>query len=388
MNVIKNKINSLIIFNIGYIFLLVSDMCKQVDFIRTYNKYISFFGYLFIALYLLINIKKFLKMDKKHLLFIILGSLILLVGFYFSRNFTVIRLLMLILSIMLIDFDEFVAKDILYKGIIIITLVASSLLGFIDNKVVLRTDLTKRYSLGFTHPNVLSLYISFLAFEITYLLLKNRQKITILKRSIVYLIMGSLLLFLSYITDSKSTFLSVFAMFIFIALYLDCYNFLEKVLNNKLLKNILVRSFLVVSLVLFATIVLVYKKPNLLVKFDSIFSNRYSYYISFINRVKFDGLGSVVPDSINSAVLDNMYLKLVLNGGIIFWCTYYLVFTYTSKKTYMKKNYLLLAIIIITTVIGFVETNVLMPTLNIFILYGLSNYFNEHDRKEHKLWMN
>ena len=104
----------------------------------------------------------------------------------------------------------------------------------------------------------------------------------------------------------------------------------------------------------------------------------------FLNRLHINGLGMVIPDSINSAVLDNMYIKLFLNGGVIFWVTYYLLFRFSSSKTYKTDNYLILAIIVILCFVGMVETNILMPTLNIFILYGLSNYFEEHKRREQK----
>lgn len=384
MNILKNKINSLLLFNFGYVFLIISDMCKQVSFIRTYNKYISFFGYLFIAIYLCVNYKKFLKMDKKILLVTILSGLILLIGFYFSKNFTIIRVILLGLSIMTMSFDRFVKNDVIYKLIIIISLIATSLLGIVDNKVIYRSDLTKRYSLGFTHPNILSMYLMMITFEVSYLLLKNRECINKMGRDITLLLIPSVIIFIDYVTDSKSTILALFIFYLFIVSYVFLYKYLKRVLDNKLVKNFLIRMFFFVSLAVIGTLVIAYTHPKYISVFDNIFSYRYSYYMVFLNRLHINGLGMVIPDSINSAVLDNMYIKLFLNGGVIFWVTYYLLFRFSSSKTYKTDNYLILAIIVILCFVGMVETNILMPTLNIFILYGLSNYFEEHKRREQK----
>lgn len=384
MNAIKNKINSLIIFNFGYIFLIVSDMCKQVDLVRTYNKYISFFGYLFIAIYLLINAKKFLKMNKKHLLLIILGCLLLLVGFYFSRNFTIIRVILLCLSIMTMTFDKFVKYDVIYKVIIMTSLIVTSLFGITDNKVIYRSDLTKRYSLGFTHPNVLSMYLMMMIFEVSYLVLKNREHINKITRDIMLLLIPVAIIFTDYVTDSKTTMIILSVFYLFVIAYLFLYKYLKKFLDNKLIKNILIRMFFFASLAVVGTLIIAYTHPKYISIFDKIFSSRFSFYMVFLNKLHFNGLGMVIPDSINSAVLDNMYIKLFLNGGVIFWVTYYLLFRFSSSKTYKTDNYLILAIIVILCFVGMVETNILMPTLNIFMLYGLSNYFEEHNRKEQK----
>ena len=50
-------------------------------------------------------------------------------------------------------------------------------MGFIPEHIVYREDaITKRYSLGFTNPNVLSLYLTMIMFEIFYAV-KDKYKI-------------------------------------------------------------------------------------------------------------------------------------------------------------------------------------------------------------------
>lgn len=375
MRSIINKFDSLVLFNIGYISLLISDMCLQVECIRLYDMYISFIGYLLIAIYLLINIKKFLNMNRKHFLYIIVSCLVLLVSFIFSGNFTIIRLIMLGLSIMTMNFDGYVQNDVLYKSIIIVVLMMLSMLGFVNNRVVYRDNLTMRYSYGFEHPNILSMYLSLVVFEVTYLLLKNKKNIKTINKVLILLFIPLAIFFMAIVTDTKTSVIILLVFYLVIISYLFLYKILLKVLNNKIIKNILMRLFLLISIMLVVTIILAYSYPEILSFLDRVFSQRYSYYIVYLNTLGINGLGGVVPNSINLAVLDNMYLKIFLSGGVILYFTYYMLFYMSAKKAYKNKNYILIFIISTMCFVGFVETNVLMPTLNIFILYCLSDYF-------------
>ena len=97
--------------------------------------------------------------------------------------------------------------------------------------------------------------------------------------------------------------------------------------NNQNIKYIVINLFGIFTLLTLFTIIVSYLNLEILSKLDKIFSNRYSNYIVFLNKFGISIFGTEIPVKLGyGEYLDNMYLKLLINQGILQYILYYLIY--------------------------------------------------------------
>lgn len=370
MKYVKSKCQ--FIFFTGYFLLLVVDVCKGINFFINNEKKIAIFGYLFLILFIILNYRKlisaFLKYKTKDKILFILLIITVFVGFVFIKSFIFIRLLLFLICAKLLDFSSFIEKDFYFKLIITLTLILLPILGIIDNNILLRSDMSVRYSFGFKNPNVLSLYISLIIIDFMYL---SCTKYKFYASYLKYLcfIMPLLILFVYFVANSRTTFIIMLILYLILIFYDKICIYLSKILKSKVIKFGLKNIFL---FFLLATLVLVYFctiNEHLLLKLDDLFSNRFTNYIVYIKNVGFSFFGNYLPYSINNSYMDSVYLYVLLNGGIIMFFYFNLFFSKTFEKALKNKEYIIIFILIIICLSGFTDSAMSIVTFNFYFLY-------------------
>lgn len=365
----NKKLPAFLIFYVGYLFLLITDVCKEINFISNNQRYITIIGYILILIYIAMNFRTNKKIQHKPTYIYIAFFIIAIISWIFTNNFTVIRLLLLVAALYTIEFDKFIKVDVAMKILLTVLLIFSPLLGIIENNYLLRQDHSVRYSFGFNHPNSLSIYIIMILFETVYIIYKNNN--IKLYKIITFGIVPILVGFIYFVANSRMSALSLLVFYVLNILY---YCTPEKIRvkfkKSQNIKCIVINLFGIFTLLTIFTVILSYSNIDILSKLDKIFSNRYSNYIIFINKFGISLFGTEIPVKLGyGEYLDNMYLKLLINQGVLQYILYYIIFYRSSKKAYQKNDYLYLLILSIILFEGFTETNMIMPTINIFILY-------------------
>ncbi|MGN1300446.1 MAG: hypothetical protein ACI4VC_03785 [Clostridia bacterium] len=280
------------------------------------------------------------------------------------------------------DFDEIIKKDIVMKITITALLILFPLLGVIEQNYLLRSDLSVRYAFGFNHPNSLSIYLIMITFESFYLQSRKNNKI-VLKLNMI--ITPLLIAFIFIVTNSRMSALVLLVFYLLNIINLVVKNekknkFYSKNINKKIVCNL----FGFFTLLTILSIILAYNDTKILRFLDSLFSNRYSNYLIFIKKYGITLFGKAVPVKIGyGEFLDSMYLKLLINQGILQYFLYYGVYLFTTKKIFENQNTMLMIIIFSVMIEGFTETNMIIPTINIFMIYFATNI--KDIRKENQI---
>ena len=152
---------------------------------------------------------------------------------------------------------------------------------------------------------------------------------------------------------------------------------IEIFFDNKIITLLLKNSFLLASFFTLVTILLCYYNNDCLKLFNKLFSGRYTNYFIFIKEIGISMLGRNTPICIKDAFLDNMYMKLLINFGIVQYGFYSMIVFLSQCKAIKEKNYFLSMLIFLVCIEGITEPNMIMPTINIFILYFASDYFEK-----------
>lgn len=383
----NRKLVTLLIFYAGYLCLLITDVCKKINFVSSNQRYITVTGYFLMLIYIIINYNSYKKLSYKSIATYIIFFIIAIISWIYTNNFTVIRLLLLVAALYTIGFDKFIKVDVVMKIALTILLIFLPLLGIIENNYLLRQDHSVRYSFGFNHPNSLSIYIIMILFESVYIVYKNKN--IKLYKAIIFAIIPIFIGFIYFVANSRMSALSLLVFYILNIFY---YCIPEKIRlelkNNQNIKYIVINLFGIFTLLTLFTIIVSYLNLEILSKLDKIFSNRYSNYIVFLNKFGISIFGTEIPVKLGyGEYLDNMYLKLLINQGILQYILYYLIYYWSTKKAYKRKDSMYILISSIILFEGFTETNMIMPTINIFILYFVAgNYkFELNNKSEEKI---
>ena len=92
--------------------------------------------------------------------------------------------------------------------------------------------------------------------------------------------------------------------------------------------------------------------------------------------------GNIIPVSVGSIYLDSLYLKNLLNFGVVGTILFALLYRFTINNSFSKKNYILIIILCLTCIEGLTETNVILPTLNVFILADLYKFTQKYEEEK------
>lgn len=367
LNVLKKNTN--VIFYISYFILILTDMMKCLPILEKYSKILVLVSYGLMCIYiglkvLFIGIKKLKEeIDLKKCGIFALAFCWFAIGYFFSKDTTFVRLAFLIVCMYFIEFNKFVKFDISLKVIILFTTIILNRFGIIPENIGYREDaIIKRYSLGFTHPNLLSLYLTTIMFEIFYIL-KDKYKILTTPFFI------GIIIFINYITNTRTSMIILSTVLVFAILYSINKKIFDKIFENKFVKILIYALPIILTAITIICTVLNNIDPNKVIVIDKLFSNRLKWYSVFLEKFNISILGQSIPDTLENVVLDNAYLKILLKFGIITYIIFIIFAILSKKRAYQNKNYVALVLILLLECYGLMETIVIVPTINIFLFY-------------------
>lgn len=375
MEKIKNKTNDrgeLLFFVAYFIYLVVSILNASF-----YAQYISItLGKLIMLLCSLIIVIKevfYTKFNKKEIVFLCISIFLSLIIALHTNGYTMFPLFILIYGSRRIDFKK-IAKFTMYvSSCLLLFIVFSAKLGFIQDYVSTSNNRVREY-LGFRY----SLYPSMLWFNINALILYLDRKNNVYKY--ITLILINFIIFRC--TDSR---LSFYLSLLLITLVYIIKNTRIDLSKMNILLKIVSFSFIIFSFIsLF--VIFTYNKEN---KFISDIDVKLEHRISlgknsldeypinlFGHDVKYIGAG-LNPDGTRETgkynFVDCMYLNILEKHGAVFFIFYLGLITYTMIRIKSEKKYILLIILSMYALHGIVDNLGMNLYYNTFLLL-IGNY--------------
>lgn len=306
------------------------------------------------------------------LLILMLLGVIAVFNFYFTHNRTFIDLFLLILLFKDIDTID-IARIYLYASIAaFIVIVLLYLIGILKpvNVINFNTGVEKN-SLGFIHPNATGLAV--VTINVSYLYIyRDRIKA-------VYLLPVWLLnILILYITGARTS------IFLLIIAYLLWY--ILRQFSNKLSINFMLFTESIIMLVCFVFSYGMSSSSKLEVvgssmnKLNLLMTSRFSIGQNFIQKYGLSFLGQKVSYSSLSNltnqttygvydVLDNSYLKLLINYGILISIIYFFIILFILKKMVENGDFWAIIPILTFTVLGVMEQSMLYYWVNFSLAF-------------------
>lgn len=325
------------------------------------KKFLSVYLFILIVVALvdLFRKKVYLKEIKSILIFGIIS--IYFVLFYFEQNF-VISFILALICLRRNDREFIKIFFISSTACFLFSLLLDSINVTNSGKMIRIVDgvTNIRYNLGFTHPNEVFLFFLPIVLSGFYLFSKNEAFyiVTIIAATILY-----------EITDCRTGFYVIILFFILVLL--------RKLFKNKYIKKIIPIAFLLFTI--FSILLAVFFGDNRTNIVSSLLSGRpffWDYYIE--NGKMFTFLGD---NLVKNMFLDNFYLYLLVQLGIIGYLIYFVIYYSSLKK--LSNNYKYLIIATVFLIYGLFEANVIIGSIQfLFAIQIKSIIENKLDEKE------
>lgn len=239
-------------------------------------------------------------------------------------------------------------------------------------RVTSEGDIAIRYSLGFVHPNVAIMFFLPIFFSLYFYSDKTRYQSLV---KFLFLVIGCCL-FLA--TKSRTGFM-VLLMFYFFNLGVIRKR-ISRLLSYRVFCGVLKYSFFIL---LFTSIVFAFigTDPNSII--NKLFSGRpYLFHLYLSNGLKlfriqgYSNIDSRLVPSQFDATLDNVYIFLLTQYGIIPTLIIGLLFVKLFKQLFNNKSFTLIITIFTFLLYGLMETNTIVPSLNFTLPFLIITYFN------------
>lgn len=295
-------------------------------------------------LYDFINKKTSMKTFVSTLLAITLGFIIT----FTSKNYDILLLILIILSIRDINIDKFLFRDFIIRGV----LVAIEFF-FFSQKAPIEMWQAEKVTLGFTHANTAGSALMILTFELLYL---TRNSKNILPFFFSIILTG----FNYYVCKSRASFIAMILIIICFILFKLKLN----ILKFKPFEFLTINSILIFVLISFGLIQLYQTGSDSGLKLNALFSNRIELAIHYLSLYKINLFGNHLAYASTTImlgdhmvyVLDTAFVWLLLTFGIIGTIFVAWLFYRTFKKLLADQNYYMVVIMLVLLVYGLMET--------------------------------
>lgn len=276
----------------------------------------------------------------------------------FSRTGGQTFLKLILFAIILKGVDEGVFFKYFYRinWLVIIFIVISSLTGIISNVKVV-SDGRTLYSFGFNNTNTLALFLCLQLITLNYL---NYRRIK--PRHLLLDLVCAVAI--ERITNSRS---ATIAIFLFVALYIIQNNVIEK---NKFLTEAVKYLFLIMSLASILIAALYDSNNAFWLKLNEWLSWRPYFWNKYYLMLPLTLWGNSI-DLSETGALDNAYLMLIFQYGIIIFLIYAILFVSIYVEASKEKNRGITILIIVYEFYFFMEFSPILVNVNIVILWGL-----------------
>lgn len=348
----KIKIDNL--FFIGLFLLELSTIFVNVVFLQNYLnkiKLISIFLLTFCSFIKIFTIRA----NRKSWLFLLSLLAIGFISYFVTSRFLILELILIIVASLNIDFEDIICGNLKINLFLFVTLVLLYFIGATNGMIIHRETGLLRYSFGFYHPNLFSMYLVIMYFQYIYI---NRQNINLGKILIGVLIT----IIISVFADSKT---ACFILILFLSFIL-LKNISFKIVSNRLIYFLSKNGFLILTIICIIITMLFISNNSMAYKLNELFSSRIYIQSLYLQEYSINLLGNDI-NYFNS--LDNAYIKIILNFGLVGCFLYNYLYSKIIKMSYEKKDYIIYFIYVIFIIYGMMENLMFDITFNIFWLY-------------------
>lgn len=350
-------------FFVGILLIELSYTAVNIIYFQNHLTIIKFTGLFILLINFLLTVNKKSYSKNTLMMIFILLSISLIIYVTHSVSF-LIELILIALNCIKKEFDETLKIDFKVKISILLIILTSYFLGKTNGifEIIMRENIT-RYSLGFYHPNTLSMFMMLILFEYVYL---NKKNLNVKK--IILIIILSLLSV--KVTDSRTAFYCVLILITFIFI-----KNVDKSLNkNNAIIFFLRHSFSFLMLASLLVSLLYIYNMDFAINLNELVNNRISIQSDFLKNYDITLFGNVIDYNMT---LDNGFLKLLLNFGLITMFSY----GYISYKNFTigleKNDNVFVAIFSILLLYSLSESYMIYCAYNIFIIYLFCDHKKE-----------
>ena len=364
-----------IITNLDYTVFAYNDVYRIVSKIMRYLCYLVFFSNI---VYNISNKEK--KISLYSICFLALAILVM----FFSKNTYIIILWIILNALKNEKIERIVNCCFIANFLAFIFIFLGSCLKIIPNWSYFRSVDKIRYSMGYHYPTICATYLFLLILMYFY---KKKGRVDF-KTSIFEFTLAGLVYCL---TDSRTAFfLSIIVVIIqFMFLYKNKYMAsVYQLLFNDKTKCIIALFPVIICILAFLMIFLYSSNFKFMIPINEMLSDRLSLSSNAIQKygvpifgtkIKWfgwSGVGYVNIKNFEYNFVDNAYIYIMLNYGVLFLITLIVQYFIYFKKLLKNNRYLLIIINIIILIWAFVEPNLLEVGKNAFII-ELSYIFND-----------
>lgn len=354
-------------FFIAYIFTLCSWMMDNVSYIGNLLDYVRYFSYLILVVIIFMNYRKF---SLKRIFIELLGTIIIVISSIYSGSNTLLTLWVFVLAARDIKFDELIKADFYAKLILVFIVALFYMLGMTNRTVFYGYFGSVRSSMGFGNPNTFGYYIFSLCADYIYL---NHKKIA-LKHSIVLVLIS---LVVGYLSNSRTSQLLI-ALLAFTAPIAKLF---KRLVEKKYFKVFILSLFLICTILSYYVALNYNPSNDIYYKLNETLSGRVTIAQRFLKKYDISILGNKINlttyDKSYTYYLDNGYIKLLLNYGLLTYIIVYIIYYKNFKRAFNQKNIILILILSIYLVYGLTENVMFWLSGNIFLLYSICKESNE-----------
>ena len=360
----KKKINlNYIFFFIAYIFSIAFWMFSNVVIVKDIRPF-------FMNITFTVLLIQFINQSKKYKVKSI-GYVLLIFGFSIlswkkSGSNEVLILILFLICSKNIKFNTIVKVDLIIKILFFAIIIVCYKLGFTNVYYMYRENGLIRSSMGFSHPNMFGLYVFSICCDLFYVI-QNK------KRLLMYFIFCIAIVIVLHFSDSRATCVVIILLMIGSAI---CNR--NNLMENKIVKKTLQYFFVVCALFSILMAIFYSENSTFFRRMDELFNTRISSANTFLKEYDINLLGNQLELigtkqakilKVESKILDNAYVKLLLQYGIIIFCTYFVMFKKIINRAYKEKNYKIIIILTVMMLYGISENALFKKSPNIFLLY-------------------
>lgn len=349
--------------------LLMLAMWSNVIFISDYTNYIKILALTILMVQIILNFK---KMSQKNLMIYLFLFTFFLISYFFCSDYTLLFLPFLLIGFENVDFEKFIKVEFIVKACLFVLVLIFNYYGLTNTVFTYRDHGFIRSSLGFSHPNVIGLYLLSMCAEFVYIRGRNIKLFDILIWIIIAIIFD-------HYTDSRTSFFCIFLL-LGITLILK-YSLNSK--NIQIKKNMKIKMMILpftLTIICFIFAILYKNNFQSFANYNKILSGRLYYWSYFIDSYNINFFGHYITKtksiliSSSRLILDNSFIRIILEYGIISAISFYYIIYNLIKKAFNNNKIYLVMIIFIFMVAGLFENNLYQYQFNVFLLYAFNKF--------------
>lgn len=309
-----------------------------------------------------------------------IASLVLLTGVK-SGNYLLVPTFLFIAAAKYINLDEII---ILAHNLLIVCFLIVLICYFtgIANDFLLRRGTNIRYSLGFSHPNILGLRVFQLIVFRFYI---KRDQLSFWDFAI-----GVFASIFTYVVPNSQTSFICITFYVFVV-------FLRKVISDSTKRTITLERLLMLFSLSFniGSVIISFMNQTdstIIKKINSVLSWRF-FYCNFIlrkygiglfgNKLYISGTGELMRGSNSMRLfLDNAYMGMMLWYGVIVYLLFSIIYMRLMSKCNKEGNFRLFMVMFIFSVYGVMELGMYIIAQNTFLIaFNILLYSNKKNEE-------